>query len=277
MTDAEFEAELDHLFSSPPEEFVAARIALVRKLKSEGRGDDIGAVKALRRPSRPLSALNRAALTAGGAVRDVVEAANRVSEIQSSGGDGLRDAITELRSASHAATDAAVRAIDAARPSDRAEVSTALLAVLAQPEALARLARGRLVDLPDAGFGAFGEADARPTTGAAPTKSSPRRTSRKGPSASDRKTVAKERARARSAVAGAEKAQARAVAEAEGADEALDQARARLDRARAELTEAEASAEIASTAADAARSRVAAAAEDLATAQASLEALAEGP
>ena len=43
--------ERDDLADVPPEEFVAARDALAKKLKSEGKSDEAAAVKKLRKPT----------------------------------------------------------------------------------------------------------------------------------------------------------------------------------------------------------------------------------
>lgn len=210
MTDGEFERELDRLFSSAPEQFVTARTALVRTLKVEGRADDSAHVKAMRRPTRPVWALNRLALADGDVIRNLVEAAGRAAEIQSSGGPGLREAIAELRSATHDTTNAAVEAIDPKRPSDRIDVAAALQAVVAQPDALALLAKGRLLDVPEPGFGAFGAGDAGPTASRATDRPRPRsRPTTPKPEgegddiAASRLAAIKQRADARSAVVAA--------------------------------------------------------------------------
>ncbi|MGV3758916.1 MAG: hypothetical protein ACO1PW_05150 [Actinomycetota bacterium] len=49
------------LYDLRPEEFVAARDALVKELRAAGERGEATAVKALRRPSAAAAALNRAA------------------------------------------------------------------------------------------------------------------------------------------------------------------------------------------------------------------------
>ena len=74
MDDQALDEALDDLCSQPPEEFVAARNALVRELKSAGRKDDAAMVTALRRPTRTTWALNRLARTDHDVVDELADA-----------------------------------------------------------------------------------------------------------------------------------------------------------------------------------------------------------
>jgi hypothetical protein len=142
----------DELFSAPVEEFVSRRDVLVRQLKADGDKEQAAVVKAWRRPSRVVGALNRLAIVDSGAAASFAKAARAVG---SSRGAKLREANEHFRAAVKSAATAAVDALDEARPSDLGEVTNALLTVSADEAALATFEEGRLLDLP-AGGGAFG-------------------------------------------------------------------------------------------------------------------------
>jgi hypothetical protein len=143
----------DELFSAPVEEFVARRDALVRRLKADGDKEQAAVVKAWRRPSRVVGALNRLAITDAGAAAGFAKAARAVG---SSRGAKLREANERFRTAVRSTAAAAVDALDEPRASDLGEITTALLSVGADEDALASFEEGRLLDLPDAGQGGFG-------------------------------------------------------------------------------------------------------------------------
>lgn len=64
----------------PPDEFVAARDALARRLRGEGRREEAAAVARLRRPSPSLWAVNQLAETDPERLVEVIEAATAVRE-----------------------------------------------------------------------------------------------------------------------------------------------------------------------------------------------------
>ncbi len=140
MDDQELEAALDDLLFQPPEDFVSARNGVVRTLKAANRKEDATTVARWRRPTRAAWALNRLAQTDHDAVVTLVDAASAVRDNQVAGGAALRDAMTGLRQATRAATDAAADTVAPTRPTDHADISAALLAVLSDADALALLA-----------------------------------------------------------------------------------------------------------------------------------------
>jgi hypothetical protein len=106
------------LFSLDPNEFVAARDRLARDLRAAGDKEQAAAVKALRRPSVPLWALNRVAQDDAQAAEDLLAAAANARAAQDdvlAGGDGraLRDALVRFRSASAAVARGARQVIEA--------------------------------------------------------------------------------------------------------------------------------------------------------------------
>src|SRR5207245_7893055 len=78
----------------PPEEFVKARDALVRKLRDEGQAEEARRVAALRRPSTALWIVNQLGRRAPRDVEALIEASQRAqrAQLQGSGSDELRDA-----------------------------------------------------------------------------------------------------------------------------------------------------------------------------------------
>jgi hypothetical protein len=153
----------DELFGLPPEEFVAARDELARRLRREGEAEAAKRVKALRRPPLSAWAVNQLArgpeglgqlLAAGERLRAAHQAA-----LAGEGAAELRaaakaereavaalvlDALELLREAGHPTTDAT-----------RDRVAATLHAAAANPEAAELVGGGRLTaDLDPSGFGA---------------------------------------------------------------------------------------------------------------------------
>lgn len=90
------------LLATPPDDFVAARNALVKQLKSDGQREQATAVGSLRRPSWVDWALNVAAAEHAADVERFAEAAELMREAQRGavtgrGGIDLRTAMTGLR------------------------------------------------------------------------------------------------------------------------------------------------------------------------------------
>jgi hypothetical protein len=175
----------DELFGLPPEEFVAARDDLARRLRREGEPEAAKQVKVLRRPPLSAWAVNQLArrpgeglgplLVAGERLRAAHQAAlagEGAAELRAAAKDE-RDAVAGLvRSAMELLGEAGHPTTDATR--DR--VAATLHAAAASPEAAAQVGSGRLTaDLDPAGFGAFSDgafegeeaAAARGRTGAA--------------------------------------------------------------------------------------------------------------
>ena len=91
--------ELDELFALPPSEFTAARDALAKRLRAEGRAEDAAQAKKLRRPTMPAWAINQIARRHSEALAQLIEAGGVVAAAQRKALSGVRD--SGLRDASH--------------------------------------------------------------------------------------------------------------------------------------------------------------------------------
>jgi hypothetical protein len=151
---------VDELYAVRPEEFVAARSALVKQLKAEGRKDDAAAVAKLRRPSVAAWALNQVAREHPDLVTAALAAGERLraaSDAALAGRPGeLRDATAAERAAASAVVKAAAAHLGA-RVDATAPALLATIRVAALDEAVAdQLRRGVLVteqEQPGFGFG----------------------------------------------------------------------------------------------------------------------------
>lgn len=115
----------DELFRVDPSEFVARRDALARTLRQQGERDAAAEVKALRRPSLALWALNQVARDEPHVVQAVLDASDAARGAQADalgGGDAsaLRAAIVARRGAMRRATSRLRRATSSTRPAGRA-------------------------------------------------------------------------------------------------------------------------------------------------------------
>jgi exonuclease VII small subunit len=256
MTSDATAAEIDALYALPAEEFVAARNALVKRLKADKRKDEAAEVAALRRPSVVAWALNQVARDDPDAVTILVEAAQGVADAQRAvmdGGDpkALRAASAAQRGAAAEVTAAAVRLAGA----NNADAVTATVdASLADEDLTARLRAGTLTETLDApagfGFGiAVEEAGSRhgrragrtgrskAAAGTASAATSPRTAA---PDQTDELAERRARASARKAIDRLER-------DLERADDSVDAATAALERATTELGDAEAALSAAET------------------------------
>jgi hypothetical protein len=233
----------DELFSAPVEEFVSRRDALVRQLKADGDKEQAAVVKAWRRPSRVVGALNRLAITDRAAATGFAKAARAVA---SSRGAKLRAANEHFRASLKDAATAAAGALDEARSSDLGEITNALLTVGGDEAALATFEEGRLLDLPDAGGFGFGlGAAAAPDDEDDEADEKDERERARLQKQVEQTTAALRDAEARAADAkGARDAAAQALADAEdalaAAGRAVDDARRALDAAERDLADFEA-------------------------------------
>lgn len=252
MTENDSDA-LDELFAAPVEDFVATRDAVVRRLKAAGDKQQAAVVKSWRRPSRVVGALNRLALTDTDATSAFAEAVRKVADLQAGGGRALREANDQLRSAVRRAAAAAAGGLSPKRTSDLGEVSSALLTIGADPEALASFEQGRLLDLPNAGEEAFGfgfglelppvPATTEPSSASnasnAPSDPQKRSEASQADELAARRRQA-DRRRLAAEVEAAEVAMQEATARAADADGAIEAARVRVEKARQALVAAEA-------------------------------------
>ena len=292
------EQAVDGLFRLAPEEFVAARDDLARRLKREGDAAAAAEVKALRRPSLSAWAVNQLAHGRADELEQLLATGERLRSAHQAAlaGEGAaelraaaraeREAVTSLvgaslevlRQAGHPTTDAT-----------RDRVAATLHAAAADPAAAELVRRGRLThDLDPSGFGTpLSADDAEADLEAAGAARAPRRRGagtgpgrarrqRSQAGAADRedrgKAAAKEddlaaaRARRTAAVAARDDARKRARLAADQAVLATRQAErmGRLaDQAEREAGRARATAAAAIEAALAARERAARAAKEL--------------
>jgi hypothetical protein len=159
----------DELFDLAPEEFVAARDELARRLKREGDAEAAATVKALRRPSPSAWAVNRLARGDGPGLGRLLAAGERLraahqAALGGEGADELRAAAGAEREAVAGLVEAAVGLLGAAghpaTEATRGRVAATLHAAAASPEAADLVRSGRLTaDLDPSGFGSPAQAD----------------------------------------------------------------------------------------------------------------------
>jgi hypothetical protein len=239
----DLDAAIGAIYGGPLDEFVAARDGLARELRAAGRRDDAAAVRKLAKPRRLAWALDAAALAEPARFEAVDAAAGELADAHS--GTDVREATNALRAAARSLADAASEraAASGGAALDQSELVPAVLAVAADPEALASLRAGRLVDVPSAGaFGAFA-----PGPGGAGASSRAKRVADAGtaapaapksPPASGRPAAGRHRATARE-IKAAERAAAQAEARYETARARAEEAADAAEGAAADLAAAE--------------------------------------
>ena len=153
------------LFRTPPDRFIAERDALVKELRAAGRDEDAAAVKALRKPTATVWALNQLADREPDALSAVFEAGRSLRAAQSdaiagSSSNELVEAGTARRSAVGRLTAATVAILDEGGHRGAAQtdaIATALEAASVDADIGAELAAGTLEKVPtassDMGFG----------------------------------------------------------------------------------------------------------------------------
>lgn len=142
----DLEQRLDDLFAGPPDRFVAAREALVKDLKREGRSDDAATVHAFRRPTAAVAGINQMARARPDQLAALVAAGADVESRQHSGPDGsdkLRAASRRRRALLDELTE--IAATLTGRPeSTRANIAATLDAASLDAALQDELVRGRL-------------------------------------------------------------------------------------------------------------------------------------
>jgi hypothetical protein len=153
--------EAEKLLAANPDEFVAERELLARKLRDEDRPDDAAVVAGLRKPPVVVFAVNRAARDRPAAARDAAKAALRVKKTQvGNQPDAFKQALADLDAALDLLAEVAVAHV-APRgkpPTDamRRRVRSLLRSAVADDDAREALARGVLTEELDAvGFSPF--------------------------------------------------------------------------------------------------------------------------
>lgn len=256
MTDRSGPPEASELYRGAPESFIAARDALVDRLRADGYDDDAAAVKALRKPTVVAWALNqladrdpdgmRALLEAGGEVRAAQQAALSAKR---GAAEALRDATIARRAAvarlaaeatkaledggraSAAHTDAIVQALEAA--SIDAEAAEALRTGTMERPPAASAGFGDAFGLTAVEGGGEGSASEPAGSGGA------RRKARGGRAAGGEAELRAEVARLRRDRDGAVRRAAKARDAADGFARELEGMRRRLEVVEAKHAEAE--------------------------------------
>jgi hypothetical protein len=147
------------LYQLPPEEFTAARDALVKRLRKAGEREKADEIRRLRRPNAPAWALNQVAQGDPGLIEDVLAAGRELQEAMEVGDGGrLREAERLTRRASDSVVDQAERILAGAGQSisedSRARMTATLRAAILDPDVAERLRLGTLErDVELAGFG----------------------------------------------------------------------------------------------------------------------------
>jgi hypothetical protein len=215
---------LDDLYRRPLEEFIGARDALARELRQRGDLAEAEAVRALRKPSVPIWAINQLARAQGKKLRQLIKEEDALRSAHGASGDRFRYALAaERQTAAELVQDAARILADSGRPATEAtleRIASTLQAAAADPAHREELEQGRLTEeLEPLGFEALagvpakrrGKTDAR----------SPERAV---------EGVRKELAAARDEVRHLEKEAERAEREARDARGRAEKARAEVDR-----------------------------------------------
>jgi chromosome segregation ATPase len=194
MADVDLEARLDELFASDAKHFTPTRDALARDLKAADRADEAADVKALRKPTVAVAALNRTARERAAQVADLVELGEELSALQADekpDRDELRDLTRQRRTLLLQLTEYATGTTE--RPDAARSAITATLDAASLDEALrADLQRGRLTqELSPAARFVLGDDDAP-----APRATARRSTRTKSTASPPRDELAARRARA---------------------------------------------------------------------------------
>jgi len=240
----DLDAAIGAIYGGPLDEFVTARDRVARALRDAGRRDEAAAVRKLAKPKRLAWALDAAVLAERTEFDRVDAAAEALADARS--GADVRQATNALRGAARSLADVGSEraAASGGAALDQSELVPAVLAVAADPEALAALRAGRLVDVPSAGaFGGFAPS---------PAGSPPSRAKRHAEVDADTSAPPESRARKQappSAASGdrasarevktAERAAERAVSQYEAARSRAEDAAHAAERAAADLTAAE--------------------------------------
>lgn len=247
---------LQHLFRTPPPEFVAERNRVVKALRADGNGDLASTVTAVRRPGVSDWALNVAAADHADEVAEMVEAAVEVIDAQEAAMDGRDggDLRVRLKLLRVCTATVATLASGIARASGQtgsgssvADITTRLMEIAANRGALQLFERG-LLGAEDPGsadpFAVVGSTGVVASKATAPSKRADVPTAKqvgKAPAQpSDARPTAAERKQYRAAVADAKKVLATAETAVDAAQGAVAKQEGALAKAGQRVSEAEA-------------------------------------
>jgi hypothetical protein len=177
----------DELFDLPPEEFVAARDALAKRLKADGDKEASAAVKALRRPTVAAWAVNQVARSTTGRkdIATLLQVGDRLRDahdalLEGKGDAGIREATAERRQLVAKLTKAAIAHLGAGGEAQHDAISHTFDAAVADPDAGLAVRAGRLSKELDAPSGFGGGLIFGADPAAAPARSTrPRREERR--------------------------------------------------------------------------------------------------
>jgi hypothetical protein len=236
--------ELDELYEARPEEFTARRTELAAAAKKQGDADTAKQISAARKPTTAAWVVNRIALRDSDVRTRLAGLAERLRDAHTAmDGNRIRDLSAEQRRLVDDVARAAFEEAELADPSAalRDDVTGTLQAAIADPDVASRL--GRLIKAEQwSGFGEFGDSAMvftatrkKPTAHEKPVEEPQRDDKRdeKGDAAR------REREKARTALAAAERAKADADAALTELQSDLATARMRRDDARRRLQNAE--------------------------------------
>jgi hypothetical protein len=239
--------ELDELYEVKPDQFTALRTRFVAAAKERGDADTARQVAAARRPTVAAWVVNRLVLRDQGSGPRLTGLGERLRDAHSAmDGDRIRRLTAEQRRLVDDLARAAFEEAELAEPSAalRDDVTGTLQAAIADPGVASRL--GRLTKAEQwSGFGEFGDTTMVVTpsrkaarSGEKPVEAptAPARASKRDPKREDQSN---ERAKARVALAAAERARADADAALTELQSDLATARLRRDDARRRLQDAE--------------------------------------
>jgi hypothetical protein len=229
--------EAERLLAAAPDEFVAERGRLAKKLRDEDRPDDAAAVAGLRKPTVVVFAVNRAARDRPKAARDAAKAALRVKKTQvGNQPDAFKQALADLDAALELLAEVAVAHV-APRgkpPTDamRRRVRDLLRSAVADDDTREALARGALTEeLEAVGFSPFSGLTPAPSKERAKPASGPTRADQQNAKRREREQVLRgELANAEQRLQEAEKALREADRERRVAESAVASIRSKLER-----------------------------------------------
>ncbi len=243
------------LFRTPPDRFIAARDALVKELRAQGRDADATVVRALRKPTATVWALNQLAERDAEALAALFEAGRALRAAQSeaiagSSSSALVEAGGERRAAVGRLTTSTVGILDEGGHRGAAQsdaIAQALEAASVDPDVGAELAAGTLEKLPaasgDMGFGGLPAMTALTGGGGDGTTAT-------GPSRAETARLRRERDAARTAAERRRAAADRLARQITEQHDALERLNAEHAEAESAALEAELDAERAARAAD---------------------------
>ncbi len=231
------DARIDELFATPPEEFTKARNALAKELAGEGDKENSDSVKALKRPSLPVWAINQVARRHRDEMEELVGVMRGLSDLDAA---SLRASAEKRRDLVASLADRARDILEehghSATSTTTHRIAQSLLAASAE-EDLEALATGRLThELESSGFGALSGFEAAAAGG--PYRKEDDRAARRRAEELDRAAGEAEREANRLATEAerADRAARSAHAAAEKAARRAEKARAAAERAQGDLT-----------------------------------------